>query len=188
MRITNIKTENIIVFLFFLIIFLIGITVYKDYGLTIDDQIYWDTGEFYYEYVKILFSSDNTGIVNTNIEKLSQEIAGYQVPYVAPVLFELPLVALTKFLNINNSKEIYELCHLVNFLIFFVSLISFFKFIHTNQKSVIYSMIAVTILFSTPRFFAESFYNSRDIFFLSLFIFYLHALQNFIYQQNFSCN
>lgn len=185
MRITNIKTENIIVFLFFLIIFLIGITVYKDYGLTIDDQIYWNTGEFYYEYIKILFTVDNIGIVNDDIERLSQEITGYQIPYVAPILFELPLVALTKFFNINNSKEVYELCHLANFLIFFVSLIAFFKFVQTNQKSIIYSIIAVTMLFLSPRFFAESFYNSRDIFFLSLFIFYLHALQNFIHQQNF---
>ena len=46
-------------------------------------------------------------------------------------------------------------------------------------------MISILILFFTPRIFAESFYNSRDIFFLSLFIFNLCAAQNFLSKQNF---
>ena len=49
------KNKNLFFYLFFLIIFLLGINVYKDYGLNLDDEWYRKNGELYYQYLKNLF-------------------------------------------------------------------------------------------------------------------------------------
>ena len=185
MQFKNIKTEQIIIYIFFLAIFLLGINIYSDYGLTLDDEVYLKNGEFYFEYIKIIFLGDNSDVLSKNIEDLSKELSGELNPFNAPVLFELPLVFITKILNINNSKEIYEHTHLFNFIIFFIALIFFFRFIDKKFNSTFYSLLSIVVLCFSPRIFAESFYNSRDIFFLSLFIFYLYAANNFLFKQNF---
>ena len=176
MRFTNIKNNWIIVFIVFTLIFLIGLTVYKDYGLTIDDEIYRKNGALYFEYIKLLLFSD----IQISIEDLSRKIVGPNNPFAAPVLFELPLTILSYFLNFNTTKEIYTMSHLINFLIFFISLFFFYKLIKKEFNSSYYGLIAIILLFLTPRIFAESFYNSRDILFLSLFIFNIYTAKKFL--------
>ena len=52
---------------------------------------------------------------------------------------------------------------------FFYALIYFYKLAKLRTNNVILSSTAVVILFLTPRIFANSFYNSKDIVFLSFF-------------------
>jgi hypothetical protein len=90
--------------------------------------------------------------------------------------------------NIKDSKEIYQLSHLLNFMLFFISLIFFYKIIVFRFQSKLFSILGVIFLIMTPRIFSESFYNSRDIFFLSLFIFHMFFLINLIIKPTFySC-
>ena len=185
MQFINAKTEKIITYIFFLSIFILGINIYGDYGLTLDDEIYLKNAQFYFEYIKLIFIEGNSEIYSKNVGELSNEIIGETNPFVAPVLFELPIVFITKALNINDSKDIYQLSHLVNFFVFFIALIFFYKFIYRKFNSTFYSLLSVLVLCFSPRIFAESFYNSRDIFYLSLFIFYLYAAHNFLIKQNF---
>ena len=140
----------------------LGINIYKDYGLTLDDEWYQKNGELYYEYLKILFS--NKFIDSENIlENLSQKVTGDFSVLNHPVMFELLLAMLVNLLNINYSKEIYELSHLLNFIIFFISMIFFYNFVFKKFNSIYYSLAAIIILFFTPRIFAESFYNHKEI-------------------------
>ena len=60
MQFKNTTIKKIFIYLIFSSIFLLGISIYKDYGLTFDDDDYRINGEFYYEYIKILFDSDST--------------------------------------------------------------------------------------------------------------------------------
>ena len=48
------------------------------------------------------------------------------------------------------------------------------------------SLLGIIFLILSPRIFAESFYNSRDIFFMCLFIFYLNSLFNYLENKNFN--
>ena len=184
MEFTINKNKHVFVYLIFLAIFILGITIYNDYGLNIDDEWYKENGEFYYQYIKLFFSGQNSTSLN-DIKSLSTKIIGFSVPYMNPVLFELPQVYISRLLNFNVSKEIYEFGHLLNFLIFFTSLVFFYKIISNKFKSTFYGIIAIVILITTPRIFAESFYNSRDIFFLSLFIFFLYACHKFLIKRTF---
>ena len=63
-------------------------------------------------------------------------------------------------------------------------MIVFYKIILNKFNSEIYSIFAVLVIFFSPRIFAEAFYNSRDIFFLSLFIFNIYSATLFLTKQN----
>ena len=76
MQITNLRNKNIIVYLVFFLIFLTGAILYKDYGVTLDDEFYRKNGELYYNYIKILFSGNDI-FTSKNLEALnSQTLAG----------------------------------------------------------------------------------------------------------------
>ena len=167
------KNKNILVYLIFFAILLIGINIYKDYGLTLDDEVYRKYGKLSYEYIKILFSNENVFSLN-GLESFSEKVTGEEVISYHPILYELVLAMLTDLFNVNDTKEIFELSHFLNFLIFFISLIFFYKFIYKKFNSIFYASFSIIILFLSPRMFAEAFYNSRDIFFLSLFIFCIY--------------
>ena len=160
MEFTIKKNKSFFIFLFFSAIFVIGVNIYKDYGLNIDDEWYKKNGDFYYEYIKIFLSNSSNDIL-LDVETLSNKIIGFSIPYMNPVLFELPHVFISKFIGFNDTKETYELAHFINFTIFFISLIYFYKLISKKFNSNLYGIFSVLILFSTPRIFAESFYNSR---------------------------
>ena len=184
MQFINIKNPRIFIYLVFSLIFLVGIAVYEDYGLTLDDEYYRKNGEFYYEYIKILFSNKSLYSLK-DLELLSHKMLGDNSIINHPALFEILLAGFVDLFNIDSSKEIYNFSHLLNFLIFFLSLIFFYKLIFRKFNSVVYGLFSILILFFTPRIFAETFYNSRDIFFLSLFIFNICAGYNFLLNQNF---
>jgi len=56
----------------------------------------------------------------------------------------------------------------------------FFKITKKRFDSNIMGLDGVLLLFLTPRMFAESFYNTKDIFFMSLVIFSIYAALNFL--------
>ncbi len=181
MQLKNIKNTNTIIYVVFALIFIIGMVVYKDYGLTIDDEIYRKNGELYFEYIKLLLFTDLPG----SIKDLSEKLFAPNTPFDAPVLFELPLAFFSFILNKTTTKEIYTLSHLANFLIFYTSLFFFYKLVKKEFNSTFYGLTSIILLFFTPRIFAESFYNSRDIFFLSIFIFYIYSVKTFLEKENF---
>ena len=51
MQFINHKNNKIIVYIVFLVIFLLGMNIYKDYGLSLDDEFYRKNGVANYEYI-----------------------------------------------------------------------------------------------------------------------------------------
>jgi hypothetical protein len=186
MQFINIKNQNIFIYLVFSAIFLLGLNIHKDYGTTIDDEFYRQNGEFYYEYIKALFFDSNL-YGTKDLELLSKIILGEGDGVIInhPVLFELLLATFINFFNISGTKEIYEFSHLLNFIIFYLSLICFYCFLNNYFQSKLLAITSILILLFTPRILAESFYNSRDIFFLSLYIFNLSSAFFFLKNENF---
>ena len=166
MQLSYPKNGKIFIYLIFFIFFLLGINIYKDYGLTLDDEWYQKNGELYYEYLKILFS--NKFIDSENIlENLSQKVTGDFSVLNHPVMFELFLAMLVNLLNINYSKEIYELSHLLNFIIFFISMIFFYNFVYKKFNSIYYSLAAIIILFFSHLMIISCFKNEESFFSIS---------------------
>lgn len=152
-------------FIFFLIFLLIGITTYKDYGLSWDENSQWkNNGHTNYNFV---FNGDKATLLN-GIDK-----------YHGPA-FELILVFAEKALLLSDSRDIYFLRHLLTFLTFFIS--AFFFFLLSSQlfKNRIVPAITTLMYVLSPAIFSHSFYNSKDIGFLSFFVISIYIMLIFL--------
>ena len=169
-----------LVALTFLAFLLIGLSIYKDYGLTIDCENYMLNGVFYANFIKKYFLL----LLNFNyfeISALGKEIeASGVIERNHPAIFETFLVFLTNFLNITNSKNVYDFSHLLNYIIYIINLYLLHKIFLYRFNSYIISILSIIIIFFSPRFFSESFFNSRDIFFLSLFVLNLYTIKKIL--------
>ena len=87
--------------------------------------------------------------------------------------FDLTEAFLERKLNIENIQSSFHFKHLLNFLTFFCSSIVFYKLLKIRFKNTYLPLIGVIFFVSAPRIFAESFYNCKDIIFMSFSIFAL---------------
>ena len=87
------------------------------------------------------------------------------------VAFEMPLVALEKALLIDNHQafEAHRMRHLASHLFFLIG--AFFCFLLVDYLYKNKSLAALAFLFIVlhPRLYAHSFFNSKDIPFMSMF-------------------
>lgn len=167
---------------FFILLFFVGFYVVDDYGANLDDEHYRQNGLLTYQYLKNLVL--NLFIFLNFISETTLKNENLNIMEFTNPMFEVLLAFISDILNLKTTSKIYLLSHVLNFLIYFISLLFFFKLTSKIFKSSLYGFFSVIVLFFTPRIFAESFYNSRDIFFLSLFIFNIYTAYIFLFNQN----
>jgi len=100
--------------------------------------------------------------------------------------FELVLIALEKALPLSDIRSIYLMRHAVNFLVFFLSIVVMYllaKGVFGQRK---WALFAAAMYALSPRFFAEAFYNSKDIIFLACTTFSLYTFYRFSQRPGFS--
>ena len=167
-----------ILFIFF--IFLItGIIIYDDYGISWDEYFNRVNGFVSLNSIRKIFSLD---IVYPELAHSTKSFS--ETAKIYGVIFDLPMAFIEKKLSIEDPKIYFTLRHLFNFLIFFISSI-FFYFILKKRFSNNLSLVGLLFLILSPRIFAESFYNMKDIVFLSFFIISIFFAINFLDKSSF---
>ena len=171
LSLSNSQIINSLTYIFFGAYFVIGIKIYKDYGITTDEPFQRTSGYYWYLWIINNFFSDyaNFDFLKANFSKMewSQEFKnGLFLEY--GVIFDLFAVFIEDIFNLEN---VYQKKHLLNFLIFFSSSVCFFQLIKYRFKDNFLSFIGVLFYITSPRIFAESFYNSKDIIFMSFTLF-----------------
>jgi len=159
--------KNLIIFLFFLIFFFTGISITKDYGVSSDEYNNRGHGFVTLNYItkKFLPSVNEKFIENKKYPELEDHKGRTY-----GVLFNLPAGILDIILKIEDKKNQFLLRHYLNFLIFFISTIFFFKIIIHKFQDWKLALFGTLALILTPRIFANSFYNNADLFFMSVMI------------------
>ncbi|MBK5285769.1 MAG: glycosyltransferase family 39 protein [Bacteroidia bacterium] len=155
--------------IFFSLFFLTGIYVYRDYGLSFDE----DTSRIANGYVNYNF------ITSHQREALLYSNEKYHGP-----AFEIVLVALEKLFSITDTRSIYLMRHLCTFLLFFVSVIFFYRIAKEYFTSRNAALLSCLFFILSPRIFAESFFNSKDLAFLSVFSMCIYSLFYFLKRQS----
>jgi hypothetical protein len=186
----KVKTKiNAIVLMSFLVYLIVGIFIYSDYGIS------WDE-----------FTSRTNGLVsaayiNNTLNLVSlKPFPNYasnpaEFPHEIPklkdwkdrdygVLFELVLIVPEIVLNLSDSRVIFETRHLLTFVIFWVSVIFFYFLAQECFNNWIFGLIACLFLVLSPRIFADSFYNNKDIIFLSFTILATYTLTRLLRRPN----
>lgn len=160
------RHKSLIVIGFFVLYFLLGLSIFRHYGISWDEQISRSNGLFSYQYI--------TG-QSSDLLRYKDKDYG--------VAFELPLVVIEEKLGIKTPQEVFYLRHFLTFLFFFVASIFFYK-LASKRFGAWLGLLAVTILILTPRIFADSFYNSKDIGLLSAMIISIFTLFHFLEKPN----
>ena len=157
---------NLLIFLIFLIYFIIGVNIYKDYGISFDENINRDNG-----FVSLKYIFEKIGI-NADLSKFVVDIPNLSdyKDKAYGVVFDLPLAFFEFFFDIDNTRDAFLFRHLINFILFFISTVVFFILCNLIFQDKVLSLIGSLTLILSPRIFAESFYNPKDIIFMSLFI------------------
>ena len=84
------------------------------------------------------------------------------------VIFSLPGAFLEVIFNIEDSKNYYHLYHFLNFTLFFIASIFFYKLLFNRFLNNNIALVGTLFFVLSPRIYASSFYNNKDLVFLSL--------------------
>ena len=160
----KIITDYLPQILLFSIFLIIGIISYKDFGISIDEEYHRQSGQLYYFFLKdLLIGSELADKVTV---KDIQE-ASKQTLYLMPAFFDVIAEFFIDIFEIKDTQGIFFTRHLMNFIFFYISCFFFYYVILEIFNNKIYSIIGVLYLFFYPRIFGESFYNNKDMVFLS---------------------
>ncbi len=140
-----------IIILFFSLI--IGVLIYGDYGISWDEPSQRTIGMKSYGY---MFEGDK-----------SYETFFYKEYGVA---FEVPLIMIEKSLSLNDPRDIYRTRHLISHFFFLFAAFIFYLLIWVLYGNRLFAITGYLMLLLSPRIYAHSFFNTKDIPFMSMFI------------------
>ncbi len=129
--------------LFFGLLLWLGLSIYKDYGISFDEPTQMQMGILNYRYAR---TGDNS-------------LLTWKDRYYGP-FFEEVLVYLQ---GQGPLREVYFQRHLLTFLCFFGGCLAFFGAALYRYRKLWLALAGTLFLVLSPRIFANSFYNSKDI-------------------------
>lgn len=137
----------------FFVALAIGLLTFRDYGVSWDEPLQRQLGEVSYNYVvkgdPALFTYSDRALGTG---------------------FELPLLFIEKALHLNNAREIYFCRHLITHLFFLVAALCGYVLALRTFRSQFIACVGFMLFAFHPRIYAHSFFNSKDIPFLSAFL------------------
>jgi hypothetical protein len=143
-----------------LILAVIGIKVYHDYGVP------WD------EVAQLDIAQSNFNYIFKNDPDLLKDTDRYYGTF-----FELPLWWLS---HLFPRPERVYIRHLMIYGIFVIGVIVFYLIGKQLFKNTYWGLLGAVLLVASPRIFADAFYNSKDIPFMVAFIFAVWVSLNLI--------
>ena len=158
----------IVVGVFFIMFFIIGLAIFRDYGVYNDEYINNGFGSRWVKYVSAVFQARSLSV------PLPEEM--YVHDYIHGPIFEIFSSALRDFFRVSNSRDVILVRHLIVFLMFYIGVGFFYFLCWRHFRNLPLALLGCVFLVLCPRVFADAFYNSTDISFLSFFIIGLFTL------------
>ena len=158
--------------IFFLIFLFIGIVIYADYGISIDEDNTRIIGFLSLKNIFNFLPQDFTYKIDELIKSQRDAHEGFET---SGVWFDLSMAFLELLFGIEESKNYYLLRHFSTFLVFFISVYIFYLILFKKYKSYFLAILGSLFLILSPRIFANSFFNNKDIVFMSFVIFTIYS-------------
>ncbi|HSI90597.1 MAG TPA: glycosyltransferase family 39 protein, partial [Adhaeribacter sp.] len=151
--------------LFFGILLVTGLFIYKDYGVSWDERINQENGVISAIYVaKKLYPgpvSPETVAAFPALHQYSDKDYG--------VFFDLISFGIEQGFKLTEVRDLYLMRHLLTFVFSFIGIAFFYRLISERFNNWKWGLAGAFFLVLSPRLFAEGFYNSKDAVFMSLF-------------------
>ena len=166
------NNKNIILSIFFIGFFFIGLIIFKDYG------VHWDE-----------YTNQNLGMRSaeyfTNLKFNDFSHSGDR-DLIRGAVFESFLFFIEKkALRLTDTRDIIFMRHLSVFLVFYAGVFFFYLLCKSFFKSWKMGLLGGLFLVLHPRIFSHAFYNSIDISFLSLYTLSMYSLVKYLENKTF---
>ena len=186
MKLKNKANSKFIVLFLFSVYFLIGIFTFKDYGISIDEQFQRSSGLYWLSYILKLLHLDKLSAVALlkfeNIQGFTLVTAD-QIPTYG-IIFDVPSALIEIIFSIDEPKNYFYLRHLMNFLFFFISSIYFYRLLVNRFENINLCILGTIFYILSPRIYGASFYNNKDIIFLSVVSITIYFLFKYFDEKN----
>jgi len=159
------RVKHISIGLFFSFLLLLGLSRYRDFGISWDEPLQRLTGAVTVNYLAETF---HTPAFMTWWQQDVPGLAEYGDRDYG-VAFEAPAFALEQICRLKDSRDIYMFHHLLTFLVYVGGVFAVYRLAQRRFLDWRIGLLSALFLVLTPRFFAESFYNSKDIVFMAVF-------------------
>lgn len=144
----------------------LGLFLYDDYGCGPDEGMERQTALVNYKYVVHKLHIPISQANETWLGYLP-ELHEYRDRYYGTALhFPLVLIEAAAHFTMEPS-EFYGLRHLYTFLNYFLGVICIYRLLTRRFGSRKYGLAGALLMILSPRFFAESFYNNKDVIFVA---------------------
>lgn len=154
------KWDKYFIILVFLVFLMVGIKIYRDYGISSDELTERVSTVVNAKYVMDVLGIDTSGI---EVPELSE----YPDRYYGTIL-QMPTMILET--GGRNLRDIFQGRHLYTFMICMAGYVAFFFLCKTIFGSNLAGLTGAMMVALYPRFFAEQFYNIKDMVFTSTFM------------------
>ena len=160
-----------------IIFFIVGVFIFDDYGVTVDEPIERQTSLVN---LKFILTELSHKYIPESLSTLPN-LGNYQFSDYG-VILQFPTVLFEYFTDFRyDISSIFKLRHLWTFLNFYISVIVFNLLLYQRFRNRLISLIGTLFLIISPRIFADAFYNIKDLIFLSWFIIGLFFLYRYIH-------
>ncbi len=159
-------------YIFFLALVLIGVLLYKDFGIPSDAIWSREMGLVNLKYIAETF---NINAITSRLPSALPNLETYPDGDHGPV-FELLAICLEWILELQSDRDIYQYRNLLTYFFGCVGAYAVFAMAKRRFNSWTTGLFGALILICTPRVFWESFYNSKDIVFMSMFAIAMNTL------------
>lgn len=155
---------------FFGILLGLGFWLHRDYGVSWDEPNNHLNGLVSVKYLAQLIAPELAG----NYPLIPALRAFRDADH--GVAFELPLAVLGYFFTPDDSQAFYYLRHLLIFLLFVLGVWALYRLGTIRFGDWRLGLVAAVLLVLSPRFFAEAFYNGKDIVYMAFFTLAMYSL------------
>ncbi|TGD78578.1 ArnT family glycosyltransferase [Hymenobacter wooponensis] len=164
---------------FFGLLILLGLGLYRAYGVGWDEQIDRLNGIINAKYVAMQLAPELAKRQPTFAE--IPDLYGSQDTDHG-VFYQLPLVLLEKVARVEDSRDVYFLRHLVIWLTCVAGTWVVYRLGMWRFGSWRWGLLTAGLLVLSPRLFAESFYNYKDPVFMGFFALSIYTLLRWLRQ------
>lgn len=152
---------------FFAVIFILGLFIYKDYGISTDEVQSRNNGMITLKHLALKVAPDWVAADHRFDEYTVPLDKYYDRDY--GVVFETPVSLLERLFHLDDSRDIFLLRHCCTFIVCFSGLIAMHLLGKRRFNDWRIGLLAALWLLLSPRLFAEFFYNDKDAVFMALF-------------------
>ncbi|WP_324674768.1 glycosyltransferase family 39 protein [Hymenobacter sp. GOD-10R] len=166
LTLTNSRKRNIWVGSFFSLLLLLGLFIYRDYGISLDESISRENGMITLKHLVQYVAPgmlEQDFILNQYMPLEQYNDRDYGIA------FETPISLIERLLHIDDEGDQIYFRHLMTFLVCFGGVIAVYQLAARRFRDWRVGLLAALFLVLSPRLFAEAFYNDKDAVFMALF-------------------